>query len=135
MNKIITLILCLVALSGCNSSIPVVDLDQSTHQCRSNDSSSPQQAFVYPTAEFGVCMDKALANYLYCVNTISLIHVSSNDSAQANISIGQVRGLFDSINFTNKEKKEIVQSMAANGRLAEARAEAINYCKEFARTK
>jgi len=120
----------LILLTGCNSSyIRIVDLDQETMQCRSG--SNMQQAFVYPTAEFGVCMDKKLANYLYCVNTISLIKVSSTDSNENVINAGKINNLFDSINFTGTEKKEIIQNMAGEGKLAAARADAINFCKEF----
>ena len=120
------------ALIGCNHNyIKVVDLDQETLTCRSAD--NDQQAFVYPNAEFGVCMDKNLANYLYCVNTISLIQVSSNSESSIGGDIGNINEVLSSVSISSKAKEKIVQTMASEGKLAEARADAIEYCKSFAK--
>ena len=129
-NKV-WLILLAISLTGCNSNyIRVVDLDQDTKTCRSD--SNNQQAFVYPTAEFGVCMDKRLANYLYCVNTISLIKVNSTNENTITATVSDIQKMFGSIELSATHKDSIVQSMASTGKLAEARADAINFCKTFA---
>lgn len=128
MKKILVLIS--LSLLGCNSNyIRVVDLDQETMTCRSENNN--QQAFVYPTAEFGVCMDKRLANYLYCVSTISLIKVDSTDDGSTTATISGIQKLLGSAQLTSTQKKTIVQTMASKGQLAKARAEAIEFCKTF----
>lgn len=129
-NLLLTIIIS-IFVAGCNSNyIRVVDLDQETKTCRSDNS---QQAFVYPNAEFGVCMDKKLANYLYCVNTISLIKVSSGTEKGIEGGIGAISGILDSARLSTSDKKIIIQSMASEGKLAEARANAIEFCKTFSK--
>jgi len=118
------------SLSGCFSlsgtSIPVVDMPTASNNC-----GAEKSAYVHPNSKFAVCVDKRLANFMYCVNAFSLDSVSSTEKAKFEVDLGQYKQLLDSAAFRKSDEREIIESFAKGGLLEKARAEAIDTCKTF----
>lgn len=120
-----------IAVSGCSyilpRKIPTLGLSQDgTKDCPDN-----ERIYYYRNADAAICLPDVMVSYTHCVTELTVANAKSTSSSTSGIDIGKIVEKVDGIKLSDEQKRELERAFESSGVIGEARAKAIDACKEI----
>ena len=129
--KFVFLIVTVVTLSGCTHfyprAIPTLGLEQKEgKQCPAG-----ERVYYYRNADAAICLPDVMVSYTHCVTELTVANADSTNTKTTKFEVAEVLDKVKGLNLSDEQKLELTRAFEAGGVIGEARAKAIEACKEI----
>ena len=134
MKKIVKVSIIITAIIGASScgyitprKIPTLGLSQDG----SDECPTGERIYYYRNVDAAICLPDVMVAYTHCVTELTIANDNSTSSSTTSFEVGKILDKVDGLKLSNDQKRELERAFVDSGVIGEARAKAIDACKEI----